>query len=156
MYTHRRYIISVRDGSSRYGDGAGRYPHGPLPSEEHPGARALRDLTLAAVEEIPRITARFAALRAWTLRWATADAVVVEHAVSAALAHLDAACGEWAEGSLLRAALCTRDTSEALSLLVSAADAAESLEHLHGAHALREAVHRARWDAARYPPPCPS
>lgn len=156
MYTPRRYTISVRDGSSRYGDGAGRYSHGPLPSEEHPGARALRDLTLAAEEEIPHITARFAVVRAWTLRRATADAVVVDHAVSAALAHLDATNGDWAEGSLLRAALSTADTGEALGLLVSAANAAESRGHLHGAHALREAVHRARWDAGRYPPPCSS
>lgn len=156
MYTHRRYIKSVHDGSSRYGDGAGRYGHGPLPSEEHPGARALRDLTLAAEEEIPHITARFAAVRAWTLRRTTADAAVVDHAVSAALAHLDAATSDWSEGSLLRAALSSPDAGDALSLLVTAADAAESLGHLHGAHALREAVHRARWEAGRYPPPSPS
>lgn len=156
MYTHRRYTSSVHDGSNRYGDGAGRYGQGPLPTEEHPGARALRDLTLAAEEEIPHITARFAAVRAWTLRRASADAVVVEHAVSAALAHLDATSSDWTEGSLLRAALSTPDTGEALSLLASAATAAESLGHLHGAHALREAIHRAHWDVGRYPPPCPS
>lgn len=155
MYTHRKYTISVRDGSGRYDGGAGRYGHGPFPSEEHPGARALRDLTLAAVEEVPYITARFAVVRAWTLRRTPVDAAVIDHAVSAARAHLDATDNAWPEASLLRAALSTTDTAEALSHLLSAASAAGSLGHVHGARALLEAVHRARWEAGAYPPPFP-
>lgn len=155
MYTHKRYTSVVRDSASRYG-------HGPIPAEEHPGARVLRDLRHAPTPEIPLILARYTALRAWSLRGGAAGArladqgAVSKHAVSAAMAHLDATAEEWPEAHLLGDALAQPDGKEALSLLASAAAAADALGHVHGARALREAVYRERWNAGRYPPPSAS
>ncbi len=149
MYTHRRYSIRVRDG-------AGRYGADPLPAEEHPGAGALQDLRGAASHEIPLILARYAALRAWSLQFHSAPAVVTDHALSAAAAHLDATAEGWAENPLLREALLAPHEGAVLDLLISAAAAADGLGHVHGARALREVVHRARWRAGGYPPASPS
>ena len=90
MYSHKRYSIRIRDGVGRYGDDPG-------PAEEHPGAQALQDLPGAAVHHIPLIVARYAAVRAWSLHFQSAPAVVVEHATSAATAHLQATGSGWVE-----------------------------------------------------------
>lgn len=155
MYIHNRYTTAVRDGASHYG-------HGPIPAEEHPGAGVLRDLRHAADPEIPLILARYTALRAWSLLGHAVGSTpsdreaVADHAVSAAMAHLDATADGWPEAHLLRDALAHPDAKEALRLLASAAGAAAALGHVHGARALREAVYREHWSTGRYPPPSPS
>lgn len=152
MYTHRRYTISVRAGAARYG---GR----PIPSEDFPGAGVLDDLADAVDADIPLILARFAALRAWVLATDTPPDQepdeVTRHALSAALEHLAATEDGWRENELLRGAV-TGPRAESLKLLAAAAAAAERIGHEHGGRALREAVHRARWSAGGFPPPCPS
>lgn len=149
MYTHRRYTISVRDLPGRYGDGV-------VSPEDFPGAGALRDLTDAPESEVPLILARYAALRAWELGWHEAGGPVSTHALHAALEHLSATCGGWAERELLEEALNAGSPRESLRLLEAAADAAAALGHRHGARSLREAVHRARWRSSGFPPPSPS
>lgn len=97
MYTHRQYKRSVRDGAPHYGT--------PFPSEEFPGAGALQDLASAPESEIPLVLARYAALRAWGLAREGEPDEVLSHAVSAALAHLEALADRWTEKVLLRDAL---------------------------------------------------
>ncbi len=148
MYSHKRYSIRIRDGVGRYGDDPG-------PAEEHPGAQALQDLPGAAVHHIPLIVARYAAVRAWSLHFQSAPAVVVEHATSAATAHLQATGSGWVENEMLRQAVEAPGDSAVLDLLLSAATAADAVGHVHGARALRELVHRARWRASGYRPSRP-
>lgn len=149
MYTQRQYTSSVRDP-------AGRYDGGATPSEDFPGAGVLRDLSDASTPDIPLILARYAALRAWSLGPHHAGDPVARHALSAAREHLAATAAtaaDWSEKVLLEQALDDPDGGRALRCLEAAADAAASLGHRHGAHALREAAHRARWRSSGFPPP---
>lgn len=162
MYTLKRYTMRVRAAGSRYGEPA-------VPEESFTCAGVLRDLSDAPDHDVPLILARYAALRAWVLRcrpWDTRepeDPVVVEHALSAARAHLAATAAAWPEARVLEVALAraTRagcdpggdpDVAGQLALLEEAARAADVLGHVHGARALRQAAHRVRWRASGFPP----
>lgn len=146
MYAHTRYTAGVRDGRAPYGEPA-------FPAEVFPGEEVLLDLPGAPRSELPLILARFAALRAWTLTATDAAPALVEHAATATREHLRALDPAWREGILLRA---LERGGSAAALLEEAAGEAAAAGHRHGARALREAAHRARWLAARYPPPSPS
>lgn len=155
MYSHRRYLTSVRSGKSHYGD------H-PLPADSQPANGALRDLATAPEAEIPLIVARFAALRAWTLchgsgpRGYGARGAVESHALSAAVEQVEATVGEWPELALLRQALGRPGATRTVRLMEAAATAAAALGHVHGARALQEAVLRVRWKSFRFRPPSTS
>lgn len=149
MYTNRRYTGSVRDGTPRYGEG-------PVPTELYPAARVLDDLGHATDPDVPRILARYAALRAWLLGSGPAPTPESRHAASAALQHLGALAPDWPERPLLERLLGAPGRGHAPQLLDRAATTAEAAGHGHGARALREAAHRARWRATGYPPPSPS
>lgn len=150
--------MRVRAAGARYGQPA-------VPEEPFPGSGVLQDLSLAPDREVPLILARYAALRAWALRvgpWEPGDPAepaVVEHALSAARAHLAATAEHWPEAALLDRVLeglagagLEPGRAGELTLLGDAARASEKLGHVHGARALREAAHRARWRAGAYPP----
>lgn len=147
--------MRVRAAGAPYGDPA-------VPEEPFSGAAALWDLSGAPDSDIPLILARYAALRAWVLHTGVCGEGVAEHALSAARAHLTALAGDGPdgpEGRLLDSALVAalepvsdRAFGHALSLLESAARCADGRGHSHGARALREAAHRARWWLSGYPP----
>lgn len=158
MYTIKRYTMRVRATGARYGEPA-------VPEEPFPCSEVLHDLSDAPDRDVPLILARYAALRAWVLRvrpWDTGEPEepsVVEHALSAARAHLGATAAVWPEGLLLERALARAprdvadpDVAGGLALMEEAAIAAESLGHVHGARALRQVAHRVRWRASGYPP----
>lgn len=157
MYSHKRYPTRIRAPASHYGDL-------PLPAQGQPGAEALRDLAMAPTTEIPLILARYAAVRAWALCHdrarhtgdAADHAAVESHALSAAIEQLEATDGGWPELKMLRAALAGASATRTARFMESAAAAAEALGHLHGARALREAVHRIRWQALPIHPPSTS
>ena len=155
MYTYKRYTTGVRDSGTRYGE--------MVPAEPFPGAGALRDLSGASCTETPRILARYAALRAWSLQEEGAAVTVVRNARSAARAHLASAADGWPEAarwmSVLgagRRAARGAGRSAALAALDAAADHAAEHGHDHGARAIREAVHRARWWPGESPVDPPS
>lgn len=137
MYTIPRCTTSVRNDSPLYG-------LVPRRDEAYAAAGVLHDLAAAPDAELPIILARYAALRAWTLRSERAPAAVVAHALSAAAEHLASVEGEWRERRLLREALRGGVGQRPLTSLWAAAAAAEEAGHPHGARALREAVHRHR------------
>ncbi|MFP4624256.1 MAG: hypothetical protein ACOCVZ_01930 [Gemmatimonadota bacterium] len=147
MYAHERYTIGVREGRAQYGEP-------PRPAEAFPGEEALLDLAAAPTAELETILARFVVLRAWTLEFTGAARPVVDHAVQAAYEHLAALDPEDPEVTVLLSLVGSGTWS--VALLEAAAGEAEAAGHRHGARALRQAVHRARWAAAGYPPPTPS
>lgn len=155
MYSHRRYLTSVRSRKSRYGGP-------PFPAGSPPAEGALRDLVTAPTAEIPLIIARYAALRAWTLchgsgrRGDEARGAVETHALSAAVEQLEATSGDWPELALLRQALSRPGATRAARVMEAAAAAAAAMGHVHGARALREAVLRLRWTSFRFRPPSSS
>lgn len=158
MYNLTRYTMRVRAAGARYGQPA-------VPEEPFPGSGVLQDLSGAPDHEVPLILARYAALRAWSLwvgPWESGEPeepAVVEHALSAARAHLAATAELWPEAAVLDRVMegltgsgLEPGQAGALTLLADAARAADALGHVHGARALREAAHRARWRAGGYPP----
>lgn len=148
MYTHRQYTIGVRDDAPRYGER-------PVPDEEFAGAGVLHDLTDAEASEMPLILARYATLRAWVMRADGERGPVAAHALIAAREYLLATDteGDRTEAEILGTALAAGTTARALDLLTAAADAAASRGHDHGARAIRQVVHRARWSLDGLPPP---
>ncbi len=155
MYNLKRYTMRIRDPGPRYGEPA-------VPEEPFAESTVLRDLAGATDSEIPRILARYAAIRAWSMATAPVGTFAEEatdHALSAARAHLGDRCDAGAEEAALlegalEAAARPRRTAEGggLALLEAAARAAEAAGHIHGARALRETAHRARWRASGFPP----
>lgn len=155
MYSHRRYLTSVRSRKSRYGER-------PFPADTPPAEGALLDLATAPTPEIPLIIARYAALRAWTLchdsgsRAERGRDAVESHALSAAVEQLESTSGDWAELELLRKALARPGATRTARVMDAAAAAAAAMGHVHGARALREAVLRVRWSSFRFRPPSSS
>lgn len=156
MYSHRRYLTSVRSRKSRYGDPL--FPAGSPPAEA-----ALRDLSTAPTAEIPLILARYAALRAWTLCHGSGRrgdgsrrGAVESHALSAAVEQLESTSGDWPELALFRQALARPGAARTARVMEAAAAAAAVMGHVHGARALREAVLRVRWTSFRFRPPSSS
>lgn len=154
MYSHRRYLTSVRSRKSHYGDR-------PFPADSPPAEGALRDLATAPTPEIPLIIARYAALRAWTLCHGgragdKTRGAVESHALTAAIEQLESTSGDWPDLALLRKALARPGATRSARDMDAAAAAADALGHVHGARALREAVLRVRWTSFRFRPPSSS
>jgi hypothetical protein len=151
MYTIHASNGTVRDGRPPY---AARTDE----PERYPAERVLRDLSRARqAREVPAILARYAALRAWLLAAGPpdpAERALARHARLTASAHLDAASGPWAEGSLLQELIEPELAPGAgWALLGKIATAAERAGHFHGALAARQsawagAVRAHRLDAA--------
>jgi hypothetical protein len=141
MYTINGATITVRDLRSRYAP----RPHEP---ERFPAELVLRDLPRArSDDEITRIVARYATLRAWLLATSQADGQLADHARSSATAHVDAAPVDWSERSLLRRLIDTatrREDDQPWQTLARVAADAEAAGHLDGAFAARKAA----WEAA--------
>lgn len=143
MYT--TLALRVRDRRGAYG------PH-EADTDEFPGARVLEDLTRAPEEDVPRIVARYAALRCRLLRDEEADPHLVSHAAQTARAYL-AALVPWPEAPALRR-LAAPDPDPAAAW--EAGHAAVLAGHTEGAFALFRAGYvaarrgaEARW-AARF------
>lgn len=86
-------VPRVRDEPAAYG------PH-EVDDDPFPAARVLDDLKEASDEDVPRVLARYAALRSWQLRAAAADPGLVRHAAGTARGYL-AVTGDWPEARLL-------------------------------------------------------
>ena len=88
MYTSP--VPRVRDEPATYG------PH-EVDDDPFPAARVLEDLPRSPDEAVPRILARYAALRSWCLRKEGADPVLLRHAAEAARRYGAAVTGPEAE-----------------------------------------------------------
>lgn len=122
----------VRDEPAAYG------PH-EVDGDEFPAARVLKDLAGAADEDIPRILARYAALRSWLLRRNAAEVDLIEHAESTAHAYL-AAVEDWPEAESLARLV---DDEPELSVLWHAAANADLDGHTESGYALLRAGYMA-------------
>ena len=120
----------VRDQPAAYG------PH-EVEGDEFPAARVLLDLTHASDADVPRILARYAALRSWLLRQDGADPTLVSHAAHTARAYLQAV-EDW-PGTETLARLA--DPEPALDWARRAAEIAEEGGHVEGAYALLRAAY---------------
>ncbi|MFO7895065.1 MAG: hypothetical protein R6U63_15230 [Longimicrobiales bacterium] len=130
MYTSS--VPRVRDEPAAYG------PH-EVDDDEFPAARILEDLARSSDQEVPRVLARYAALRSWLLREEDADPVLVRHAAQTARAYL-AAVEDWPEaGPLARLA----DAEPALGPVHAAAAEAREAGHTESAYALLHAGYMA-------------
>lgn len=130
----------VRDEPAAYG------PH-EVDGDPFPAARVLDDLRDASDEEIPRILARYAALRSWCMRAEGAEPVLLRHAEQAARRYLSATAGPEAD-ALARLA----ERAPGLDAFEVAASAAAEDEHAEGVYALLHAGYieaRRRADLAR-------
>jgi hypothetical protein len=156
MYSIHDATRAVRDRGARY---EGRFPE----PERFPAELVLRDLRDARTpDDVSRVIARYAALRAWSLGDAGCALPFLEHARAAAEAHLQAAAPDWPERLLLRRLIQSMPTPagavppegaahdddpadcESWGLLSSVAVEAESTGHMESALAAR----RAAWSAA--------
>ncbi|MGK7312029.1 MAG: hypothetical protein ACN0LA_07280 [Candidatus Longimicrobiales bacterium M2_2A_002] len=115
----------VRDETAAYG------PH-EVDGDAFPAARVLHDLATASDESIARILARYATVRCWQLRAASAEPGLVRHAAGTARGYL-AVTGRWREGRLL-ARMVDADPGPA-AVRAAAAEAAAA-GHPEGAYAL--------------------
>lgn len=115
----------VRDEPAAYG------PH-EVDDDPFPAARVLDDLTDATDEDVPRILARYAALRSWQLRAAAAEPELVRHAAGTARGYL-AATGDWPERPLL---LRMVDEDPEPAVVLAAAAEASDAGCPEGAYAL--------------------
>lgn len=121
----------VRDEPAAYG------PH-EVEADAFPAAAVLEDLRRAPEHDVPRILARYAALRSWLLRGRT-DPGLTRHAARTARRYL-AAVADWPEAAhLARLA----DPEPALSAVRDAAVAAAGAGHVEGAYALFRAGYMA-------------
>lgn len=118
----------VRDQPAAYG------PH-EVGAEPYPAATALKDLVGARADDVPRILARYAALRCWLLRGQAADPALVRHAARTARAYL-AALDDPAASEPLERLLAPEP---GLDAPWAAATAAEAAGHTEGAFALLRA-----------------
>lgn len=126
MYTPA--VPRVRDEPAAYG------PH-EVDDDEFPAARVLEDLARCSDQEIPRVLARYAALRSWLLREEDADPILVGHAAQTARAYL-AAVEDWPEAEPLAH---LAEAEPALGPLHVAAAAAREAGHAESAYALLHA-----------------
>lgn len=123
MYTTA--VPRVRDEPAAYG------PH-EIDGDPFPAARVLEDLREASDLDVPRILARYAALRSWQLRAASAEPELVRHATETARGYL-AVTGDWPEAPLLARVV---DGDPAMTAVQAAATAAADVGHCEGAYAL--------------------
>jgi hypothetical protein len=117
-------VPRVRDGWASYG------PH-EVDDDEFPAARVLEDLARCSDGAVPRVLARYAALRIWLLREEGADPVTVRHGVKAARAYL--AVTEGPEAAALGRLSGDRP---GLDAFLEAGAAAAEVGHREGAYAL--------------------
>lgn len=122
----------VRDQPAAYG------PH-EVGAEPYPAATVLKDLARAPADHVPRILARYAALRCWLLRDQAADPGLVRHAARTARAYLAVVDGE-AEKEPLERLL---GPEPELAAPWDAAAAAGAAGHIEGAFALLRAGYMA-------------
>ena len=115
----------VRDEPAAYG------PH-EVEGDPFPAARVLDDLATASDESIARILARYAAVRCWQLRAASAEPGLVRHAAGTARGYL-AVTGRWKEGRLLARMV---DGDPGHGAVRAAAAEAAAAGHPEGAYAL--------------------
>lgn len=130
MYTLS--VPRVRDEPAAYG------PH-EIDDDEFPAARVLEDLARSSDEEVPRVLARYAALRSWILGEEDADPILVGHAAQTARAYL-AAVEDWSEAEPLGH---LADAEPALGPVHAAAAAAREAGHAESAYALLHAGYMA-------------
>lgn len=100
-----------------------------------PAAKVLQDLGHATERDVPRILARYAALRCWLLRDLPAEAFLVSHAEQTARAYL-AATREWPEREPLERLL---EPQPELAAARDAGLAAAAVGHAEGAYAILRA-----------------
>jgi hypothetical protein len=124
----------VRDEPRAYG------PH-EVEGDAFPAAMVLHDLALATDGDVPRILARYAALRCWLLRDLPAEAGFVSHAERTARAYLSAT-PDWPERAPLERLL---EPEPELAAARDAGLAAAAGGHAEGAYA----IYRAGYLAAR-------
>lgn len=118
----------IRDEQAAYG------PH-EVDGDEFPAARVLEDLAGSSDEDVPRILARYAALRSWLLGDNDADPLLVRHARETARAYLGA-LNDWPDaGPLAQLA----DADPDLAAVSEAAALADLAGHTEGGHALLRA-----------------
>lgn len=117
----------VRDEPAAYG------PH-EVEGDAFPAAGVLEDLGRAPDPEVPRILARYAALRSWLLR-GRADPVLSRHADTTARCYL-AALPDWPDTTYLTRLV---DPEPPLIAVQDAAVAAAAAGHTEGAYALYQA-----------------
>lgn len=115
----------IRDRRAAYG------PH-EADGDAFPAARVLDDLAHAADDDVPRILARYAALRSRLLLDDGADPILVRHALDTARAYLAAVDG-WPEAAALER---LTDADLGLSAAWEAGTAADAAGHPEGAFAL--------------------
>lgn len=124
----------VRDEPRAYG------PH-EVEGDAFPAAMVLQDLALAPERDVPRILARYAALRCWLLRDLPVAGSLVSHAETTARAYLSAV-PEWPERAPLERLL---EPEPELAAARDAGLAAAGGGHAEGAYA----IFRAGYLAAR-------
>ncbi len=117
-------VPRVREEPASYG------PH-EVNDDAFPAARVLEDLSHSQDADVPRVLARYAALRDWALRQQGADPVLVRHGRDAARAYLAAMDGPEA-AALARLA----DDVPELAAFHEAGLAAAEAGHTEGAYAL--------------------
>lgn len=124
-------VPRVREEPADYG------PH-EVDDDAFLAARVLDDLTRTPDEAVPRVLARYAALRSWLLREARADPVLVGHGEAAARAYLAVTDGPEAEHLAELA-----EAEPAVTAFREAGAAASKAGHTEGAYALYHAGYQA-------------